>query len=154
VNRLAPPAPGVALALAATVALALAGCGSSPLSTSALRTRATRVCQLANGRAGRIPAPTVPAQATAFLNRGIAVLRPELRALDTLRPGGQAAHVYATALDAVGRELTLIKATTASLGRGGDPVIAIKTLQRQLAPLEAQENQAWETLDIPACTAQ
>ncbi len=138
-------------ALAAVVAFALAGCGGSHLSTSALRTRAGHVCQLANARAGRIPTPTRPVQATAFLDHGIAVLRPELGALSKLRPGGQAEHVYATALRAFEDELTLVKATAASLRRGGDPVIAVKTLQRRLAPIEAQANAAWDTLEIPAC---
>ena len=139
------------LALAAVLALALAGCGSSPLSTSALRARAGRVCQLADAREGRIPAPTVTAQGETFLRRGIAVLRPELSQLAKLRPGRPAAALYATALRAFRRELGMVRATAQSLRRDADPVIAVRTLQRQLAPIEAQANAAWETLEIPAC---
>ncbi|MDQ6605892.1 MAG: hypothetical protein M3Z06_05005 [Actinomycetota bacterium] len=150
-NRLARLAPGIALA--AALALALAGCGSSPLTTSALRARATRVCRLAGARADRIPNPTIPVQGVTFLRRGMAVLQPELSALVKLRPGGPAAQVYATALQAFRRELTMVKATAESLRRDADPVIAVKTLQRQIAPLEAQANAAWDRLEIPACRA-
>jgi hypothetical protein len=137
--------------VAAALALALTGCGSSPLSTSALRNRATRVCQLASPRADSIPTPTLPVQAMTFLKRGIAVLQPELNGLVKLRPGGQAAQPYATALQAFRRELAMVKDTAGSLRRGGDPVIAVKTLERQLEPIEAQGNAAWEALEIPAC---
>jgi hypothetical protein len=153
VNRLAPLAPGVALALGAAVVLALAGCGSSPLTTGVLRARATRICRLASGRADRIPTPVLPVQGLTFLKRGIAVLQPELTALVKLHPGGQAAPVYATALQAFRGELAMVKATAESLRRDADPVIAVKTLQRQLAPLQARENAAWESLEIPACLA-
>jgi hypothetical protein len=141
------------LALAATVVLGLAGCGSSPLTTSALRTRATRVCGLASARADRIATPTLPGQGVTFLRRGIAVLQPELNALLKLRPGGQAAGVYATALRAFRRELAIVKVAAESLRHDADPVLAVKTLQRQLAPIEADANAAWDRLEIPACVA-
>ncbi len=146
-------APGVALALAgaAALALALAGCGNSPLTTSALRTRATRVCRLGNARAGRIPTPVLPAEGVTFLKRGISVLAPELSALVRLRPSGRAAAVYATALRAFRLELAMVQATAASLRRDADPVIAVKTLQRELAPMQARANAAWDALGIPAC---
>jgi hypothetical protein len=143
----------VKLALTAVLALALAGCGSAPLSTGALRTRAARVCQLASARAQGIPTPTLPVQANTFLKRGVAVLAPELMALIKLRPGAEASPTYTTALQAFRRELAMVKDTAESLRRGGDPVIAVKTLERQLAPLQARENAAWESLQIPACLA-
>ncbi len=153
VNRLAPPAPGVALALAAALALVLPGCGSPPLSTSALRARATRICRSAGARADRIPTPTLPVQGATFLERGITVLQPELSALVKLRPAGQSAAPYAAAVRAFRRELAIVKASSESLRRDADPVITVETLQRQLAPIEAQANAAWDTLEIPACLA-
>ncbi len=142
---------GALLPAAVALALALIGCGSSPLSTGALRTRATRVCRLANARADGIPTPTVPSEAMTFLKRGIAIFSPELNTLVKLRPGGQAAQPYATALGAFRRDLAMVQGTADSLRRGGDPLIAVKTLARQLAPIEAQANAAWEALEIPAC---
>jgi hypothetical protein len=144
---------GAALAVAAAAALALAltGCGSSPLSTGALRNRAARVCQLASARADGIPSPTLPVQAMTFLERGVDVLQPELNGLVKLRPGGQAAQPYASGLEAFRRELAMVKGTAESLRLGGDPLIGVKTLERQLEPIEAEGNSAWEALEIPAC---
>jgi len=45
----------------------------------------------------------------------------------------------------------LPSATARFLRRGADPVSAVKTLQRRLAPTESAEDAAWHTLDIPAC---
>lgn len=139
--------------LAAAVALALAGCGSSPLSTGALRTRAARICRLADVRASRIRTPTLPAQGITFLSQGIAVLQPELKALSRLRPGGPADHLFVTALSAFERQLKMVKATADNVRHGGDPVIAVKTLQTQLAPVQSQGDAAWESLEIPGCVA-
>jgi hypothetical protein len=140
-----------ALPAALAAALAAAGCGGGSLSTPQLRSDATRVCSLADRQTGGIPTPRSPADGAAFLKRGIAVLRPELVRLRGLRPPVEAADVYDTSLTMFARKVTTLDATVHELGAGADPVAAFHSLQRRLAPIEVQENDAWRALEIPAC---
>jgi hypothetical protein len=136
---------------AGAVALALSACGSAAPSASRLRARATAVCQRALIQSSRIGPPAAPAQTASFLRRGIAVLRGELAQLRRLHPPSDQAGDYAHALDAMGRELTMLTATLHAVDRGADAVSAINTLQRTLTPVEARDLAAWGRLDIPAC---
>jgi hypothetical protein len=133
------------------LALGVAGCGSSSLSGPQLRARAARVCGRARVATNRIPTPDLPSAGVRFLSRGIATLAPELAALTRLRPGGDAAKVYSSALAASRQELGALRFTLRGLHAGNDPVVAIKTLQQRLAPLESQANDAWGALGIEAC---
>jgi hypothetical protein len=138
--------------LACTVAgIAVTGCGSTPLSTTDLRADATRMCATATTQTAAIPAPQSPAASGAFLKRGIAILRPELAGLRALKPPGDLAQVYSISVNAFSGKLHALEATVRDLGAGGDPVIAMKVLQQRLAPLESEEDGAWQALQIPAC---
>ncbi len=137
--------------LASVAALAIAGCGGASESVKQLRAQAGRVCTRALDAGALIEAPAIPAGTMAFLRRGIAVLRPELADLRTLRAPSEQAVAYSSALGALARELTILTAMAHDLDRGADPLSAIKTLQRRLAPVEAGEDAAWRTLDVPAC---
>jgi hypothetical protein len=137
--------------LASVAALAVAGCGSKPLSNGELQRQATRVCTQAGARTDRLPTPGSPAGTIAFVRRAVAVMSPELAALKGLKPPGDVADVYSTAIDAFTKKLTALKDSVRDLRGGADPVIAIKTLQQQLGPLESQEDGAWQALAIPAC---
>lgn len=144
----------VAVAASCLVLLALAGCGgggNSGLSASELRSQATHLCTVARQQTDRIPAPASPAQAAAFLDKGLVVLAPELNALRQLHPSGDLAQVYRTAIDAFAQKVSAIRAAAGSLAGTGDPVSTMKALQQQLASLEEQENGAWQALEIPAC---
>jgi hypothetical protein len=132
-------------------ALALGGCGSQPLSGTELRGQAGRICQLAVAQTAGAPTPTAPPATAGFLRHGIAVLRPELRALRSLSPPSGVSGVYTGALRDVAAKVSALNDTVKDLGNGEDPVIAIKTLQSELAPLEARESTAWQTLGIAAC---
>ncbi len=142
-----------ALALAAAVALAVPGCGAPSPTLVSLRAQAARVCAEAQARSAEIKPPAVPAQTAAFLRRGIAVLRTELAALRTLRVPREQSGAYSTALGSLARELTILTGTAHDLDRGADPLTAIKTLQRRLAPVETTGDAAWRTLGVPACVA-
>jgi hypothetical protein len=133
------------------VALAVAGCGSSQLSASDLRTNAMRLCATANQATGRIPSPKSPAGAGTFLKQGIAVMRPELASLEALSPPSDLAQVYGISTHAFAGKLHALDAAVRRLDRGADPVPAVQSLQRRLAPLESEENGAWQALQIPAC---
>ena len=146
-----PPARLTRTLPALLAAIAVYGCGSSTLSTVALRSQAARICRRANARENRIPTPRATRQAGAFLARGVTAIAPELAALRRLDAGGTAAVVYRRALAQLDAELRGLQATVAGLKRGGDPVIAVKTLQRQLAPVELKADAAWRALGIPAC---
>ena len=142
------PAPAT---LAATAAL-LAGCGSTPPpSLIQLRAQGTRICASAGHRLGRITPPRSEAGGEAFLNRGLGVLRPELTRLRQLRAPSEGADVYRAALAAVAGEVQALQGTLRALGRQQDPVIAFKTLQQHLGPLEKQADGAWQALQMPAC---
>jgi hypothetical protein len=146
-RRLSLPLPAAAL-LAAGL---LAGCGSSTLTSAQLRRQAGRICALAAARTNRIATPTMPTQEAAFLRRGITALSPELIALGRLRAPGDRADDYRDAVEATGAEVAALRSTLKGLKDGNDPVLAIKTLQQQLAPTEARADSAWSALGLPAC---
>jgi hypothetical protein len=136
-------------ALLVALALALAGCGSSALTPVQLRTRATSICNAATERTEAIALPEVPSAGERFLSRGIAVLGPELAQLKALRATG----TFRDAVTATSAELAALRSSRKGLRAGNDPVVAIKTLQRQLLPLEAKANGAWRRLGISACVS-
>jgi hypothetical protein len=137
--------------VAGVAALALAGCGGSSPSMVKLRARAARACTTAFAAGALIQAPPVPAATNAFLRRGIAVIRPELADLRTLRAPSEQAGAYSSALAALARELTILTATAHDLDDGADPVTTVKTLQHRLAPVEGASDAAWRTLGVSAC---
>jgi hypothetical protein len=139
------------LAGALLAAVLVAGCGSSTLSGSQLRRRAGQVCTLATQRTDRIRTPTLATQEAAFLSRGIAALAPELTGLRRLHAPGDMADDYRDAVAATASELAKLRSTLKGLRAGNDPVVAIKTLEQQLAPPEARARSAWTTLELPAC---
>lgn len=139
-------APMLALALAA------AGCGgSSSMSERQLRTDASRVCTVATQRLNAIPTPEIPSQGSSFLRRGIAALKPEIAGLAALHPTGELATHLHRAQAATERELKVLQSTLKGLKTGNDPIVAFKTLETQLAPLERQAGQAWRAFGVPAC---
>jgi hypothetical protein len=145
-RRAAPAAVAVAL-----VALALAGCGSQSLSDRDLRADATQLCNVARFRTNRISRPRSPAAGLAYLRRGVSVLAPELAALRRLGPPGDLAKNYDGTLAAFASTVRALRTAIAGLRAGAAPVGAYQALERQLAPLVAQENASWQGLQIPAC---
>ncbi len=137
-----------------TVALAavtFAGCGSNELSDKQLRTRASTVCRTTARQTNRIPTPSGPDGGAAFLRRGAVLLKPEVTRLGALRPPSDLAEVYRNSVRAMGDEVSELELTARRLRGGLDPVVAIKTLQEQLGPLESTADGGWRALDVPAC---
>lgn len=133
-------------------AAAVAGCGGgSSLSSDQLHTQATQICSLASARTDRIGTPSQPAGSAVFLHRGIAVLGPELTRLRTLHPPGDLADVYSAALGSFSQKLNALQGAARDISRGADPVTAMKSLQKKLAPIESQENGGWQALGLAAC---
>jgi hypothetical protein len=132
-------------------ALMLAGCGSSTLSSGQLHHRAARICALAQQRSESIPTPSDPGNAARFLRDGIAALGPQVRALHKLKPPSDLADDYDSALRASDRELSVLHSTLHSLDAGADPVMATRTLQRRLDPVEDAAAGAWRRVGVPAC---
>jgi hypothetical protein len=141
-------APIVALALAA------AGCGSSS-STSArqLRAGASQACTVANQRLNLIATPQVPSEGAAFVRSGIAALTTEVTTLAALHPSEEMEVAFRRAHTATRQELKALQSSLKGLKAGNDPIVAVKTLQAQLAPLEKQATAAWRALKIPACAS-
>lgn len=141
-----------ACAPALVLALVAAGCGSSAnMSDRALREAATRVCTEATQHLNDIPTPQVPSGGAAFLRRGVGALRPELTALSAMHPGGELGTHFREGLGAGQQELKVLESSLKGLQAGNDPIVAIKTLQTQLAPLEKQARAAWRAAGLPAC---
>ena len=130
-------------------ALALAGCGTSGLSPSQLAASANRLCDAANQRMNAISLPEAPSAGKRFLSRGIAI--PHARGDGAARARGDG--TFRTAVTATAAELAALRFTLKGLQAGNDPVVAIKTLEQQLLPLEAKANQAWQSLGIRACVS-
>jgi hypothetical protein len=139
------------LAAALVAAALLAGCGSSALTDTQLRSRAGRICALAARRTDRVATPTMPSQEASFIRRGIAAMTLEVTALQRLSAPGDMADDYRDAVEATSAELTALRSTLKGLKAGNDPVVAIKTLQQQLAPAEMKASIAWSALELPAC---
>jgi hypothetical protein len=139
-------------ALALVLALVAGGCGGSgDMSARQLRDGAGRVCAAAAQRLNAIPTPQVPSQGASFLRRGIAAVRPELAALSSLHPDGDQSGHFRAARVAIERELKVLQSSLKGVQAGNDPIVAVKTLQAQLAPLETQAKAAWQALGIAAC---
>jgi hypothetical protein len=141
------------LAPAAAVTL-LTGCGSAALTTSALRSSATKICNRANARGVLIDPPSSAAGTAAFIQRGVAVLSTEQAGLGRLEPAGAARKLYQQGLGALGDELKALRATVEDLRRGVDAVLLMQELQGRLIVLEQQVDAAWTQLQIPACLTQ
>jgi hypothetical protein len=137
--------------VALLLALALAACGGSSLSHTQLRSSAARICTAVQQRAEQIPTPEGPADAAGYLSRGVAALEPAVTKLRALHPPGDLADHYRSAVDTVAREVTELHGAIKGLKAGNDPVVAIKTLQQHLAPLERRADDNWRSIDIPAC---
>jgi hypothetical protein len=139
---------------AALAAVTVAGCGSSPASLIQLREQASAICARTNRQISGIGSPQSQASGEAFLQRGIASLKPELSQLQQLSAPQNVADVWSTALRSLSGELAALQSTVAKIDGGADTATAYKTLQQTLTPLETQANNAWQALEIPACQNQ
>ncbi len=126
---------------------ALAGCGSSSLSTAQIRSRATKICTVTAHRTRKISTPASPIGAVAFLHGGIAAIGQEVVQLRAMDVSGTAK----TAVDGTAAELAALRFTLKGLQADNDPVVAIKTLEARLKPIERRTDAAWRSLDVPAC---
>lgn len=136
-----------------TISIGLAGCGADSLSGQQLRARAVQICSAAVLRTDAIVTPITPGQGARYLRQGADALVPEVRALDRLRPPRDMAGRFRTATSADDHELRALRSAVRGLRAGNDPVVAIKTLQQQLAPAEARADGAWASLGVPSCTS-
>jgi len=71
--------------------------------------------------------------------------------LRALRAPSDVADVYAVSTESFAKKLRYLKDTVRDLAHGEDPVIAMQTLEQDLAPVEKQEDGAWQALQIRAC---
>jgi cytochrome c556 len=144
--------PRRAWAPALALVLTLAGCGgATSMSAHQLRADATRACAVATQRLDAVSTPKLPSDAAAFLRGGIAALQPELEGLAALHPDGELGKQLERARSATQQELAALQSSLKGLRTGNDPIVAIKTLQAQLLPLEKRATAAWLSLNIPAC---
>jgi hypothetical protein len=134
-------------------AVALAGCGSSSLSNSQLESQVSRICTTTEVRTNRIPTPASPAASATFLRRGATALTPELTALKAVHPPSDVADVYTATVGSFEQKIRELRGTARDIEHGADPVKALQHLQQRLGPLESQENNGWQALQLPACVS-
>jgi hypothetical protein len=133
--------------LGLVAAVTLTGCGGSSLSPSQLRAVATRSCTLTARQLDRIATPTSVAAGQRFVDEGAHALGREVSELRALHATG----TFGEAVRITGEELAALDFTVHGLRAGNDPVVAIKTLQARLGPLEARGDEIWRSLHIPTC---
>ncbi len=138
-------------AVLAPLAAGLVGCGSSELSDVQLRSHANAICAATNRKASAISSPSSPDGVPAFLAKGTAVFSVELRRLRALHPPKDLKDVYDASITAFAKKLDELELTARRIRAGQDPVVAMKTLQEHLAPLESDEDHAWSALQVSAC---
>jgi hypothetical protein len=134
-------------------AVVLAGCGSSSLSNSQLESQVSRICTTTEVRTNRIPTPASAAASATFLQRGATALTPELTALKAVHPPSDVADVYTATVASFEQKIRELHGTARDIERGADPIKALQHLQQRLAPLESQENNGWQALQLPACVS-
>jgi hypothetical protein len=135
--------------LGLVAAMTLTGCGSSSLSPSQLRAVATRTCTLSARQLDRIATPTSAAAGQRFVDQGAHALGREVSELRAVHATG----TFGEAVRLTGEELAALDFTVHGLRAGNDPVVAIKTLQSRLGPIEARADEIWRSLHIPACAS-
>jgi len=131
----------------------LAGCGGSPLSPSELRDQAGQICRQMVQQSSTIRRPKAPSGTAAFLNQGIAVLKPGVEQLRSLDPPNADADTYHRAVQSLSDQVANLEQTEREVRRGGDPVSAVQSLQQRLTPLQTQADSDWRTLGISACVS-
>jgi hypothetical protein len=119
-----------------------------------LRSQASTICARTNHQISAIATPAAATRGAAFLDSGIAALKPELSQLKQLSAPADVSDVWSTALRGLEGQLGALQTAAGQIGRGGDPVTAYRALQQALTPLETQANNAWQALAIPACLNQ
>jgi hypothetical protein len=134
-------------------AVVLAGCGSSSLSNSQLESQVSRICTTTETVTNRIATPGSPAASAEFLERGATALTPELTALQAVHPPNDVADVYGATVGSFQQKIRELHATARAIERGADPIKALQHLQQRLGPLESQENDGWQALQLPACVS-
>lgn len=133
------------------VVMAVAGCGSPPLSDIQLDARAGAICTRAERQLTAVVTPAGAAGGKAFLVRGIAALDPAVGRLKALKPPADESDVYQTGVSALSGEVAAMRKAVRAIEHGQDTVLTFRGLQSELTPLESQGNAAWNALQIPAC---
>jgi hypothetical protein len=142
-------APAAVMTSCLLAGLALAGCGSAgPLSNGQLRNRAAGICLAADQALALIPTPSAPVGGTPFLGSGIKVVQTEVRQLSALRADDPR---YRRAVGEVSLELRAMRSAARGLHSGNDPVVAMKTLQSRLTPIERRADREWQELGVRDC---
>jgi hypothetical protein len=72
-------------------------------------------------------------------------------ALRKLAPPHRLAEAYRAALADANQQLDALIATDHNLQSGGDPVVAIKQLDIELAAINLRDHAAWTIVGVPAC---
>jgi hypothetical protein len=135
--------------LLACLLAGVAGCGAAgPLSNAQLRDRAADLCSAATLRLDRIPTPSSPAGGAAFIASGMRIVQSEQRQLGELRADDPR---YRGAVGELSLELRAMRSAVRGLHSGNDPVVAIKTLQAHLGPIEGRAAANWGALGAPSC---
>ncbi|HEY4281063.1 MAG TPA: hypothetical protein VGM91_22815 [Conexibacter sp.] len=142
---------GGCVVIVLVLVLLVRGCGSDTLSAAELRSQSSLICARANGAIDRVTVPNAPTGGERFLAQGLIRLRPANARLRLLKAPDELRADYERAVTTNAREIDLITATGRAIAGGADVIDSYRALERSLAPLVNDENDAWQALRVPAC---
>lgn len=144
---------GAALAIAATLAMAVlgTGCGRKPLSAGELRAQAGAVCLAERLRARQVPKPLAPADVPAFLAAALDVVKPAVDKLGALRAPDNLRSRFDAAVAVLRRRLGLLQDAAGRLRAHGEPLATFAALGPKLRALKREEARHWLAAGLPQC---
>ncbi len=137
--------------LALLLALALGACGDDSLTAQQLHDQASAICARAAAATDRVALPSTPEQGGAFLQQGLAHMRPAVAQLRALKAPKDVRERYDRAVQLAAQEVVLIARHEHAIAGGDDVIDSYRRLDRALEPLTRTENAYWRGLQIPAC---
>ncbi|MDX6513439.1 MAG: hypothetical protein QOE36_2943 [Gaiellaceae bacterium] len=132
-------------------ALALAACGSKPLSPLEFRARASSICIAERLRSKQVQRPLAPADVTNFVAAALRILKPAVDKLGALRAPDELRPRFETALALLRRRLGLLQEAEKRLRDRAEPLGTFAALTPKLRPLRTEERGQWVAIGLPQC---
>jgi hypothetical protein len=142
---------GAATLAALALALALAACGTKPLSANEFRARASAICAAEQLRSRQVARPLSPSDVTSFVAAALRLGKPAVDKLGALRPPDDLKPPFDSALGLLRRRLGLLTDAGKRLREHAEPLALFATLEPKLAPLKLEEARHWQALALPQC---
>jgi hypothetical protein len=141
----------LAALVAASVAIAVAGCGDSRLDSGELHDQASAACAKASKELALLAQPAESNAIPGFLKAAAASTGQLSRVLSALKPPSDSQAAFGLAVRTVHDQYILFSTASSQVSTGGDPVVIMRSLAQQVPPIADKEKNAWQGLGIQAC---